>query len=229
MHYEQGLGDNIQFVKYLPMVKARGGKVIFETLKSLIALFKRFPGIDELVEYHPNKRPIVEFDVYSSLFDMPDIFGTTLATIPANVPYIHADPVKVKHWRDKLEESGFKVGIVWAGSSTHGNDRYRSCKLECFAPLAEIDHVQLYALQKGEAIYQIDELAGKIPIKSISEEFEDFTDTAAAIENLDLVISVDTSVLHLAGAMGKKPGPFYHFLLNGVGCCIARTAHGIRR
>jgi hypothetical protein len=120
------------------------------------------------------------------------------------VPYIQADPAKVKYWRDKLAGPGFKVGIVWAGSPEHGNDRYRSCKLENFAPLAEIDNVRLYALQKGEAIKQIDELVGRIPIVSLSGEFEDFTDTAAAIESLDLVISVDTSVLHLAGAMGKK-------------------------
>ena len=203
VHYEQGLGDNIQFARYLPMVKARGGKLIFETLRPLMALFKGFPGIDELVEYHPNEQSPVEFDVYSSLFDMPNIFGTTLATIPADVPYIHADPAKVKYWRDQLAGPGYKVGVVWAGSPTHGDDRYRSCKLEHFAPLTEIDNMRLYALQKGEAIKQIDELAGRIPIMSLSETFEDFTDTAAAIENLDLVISVDTSVLHLAGAMGK--------------------------
>ena len=203
VHYEQGLGDNIQFVRYLPMVKARGGKIIFETLKPLIGLFKEFPWIDEMIEYRPDERPSVIFDLYTSLLDMPNIFGTTVETIPNGVPYIHADPVKVQYWRNKLAGPGFKVGIVWAGSPEHGNDRYRSCKLECFAPLTKIDDVQLYALQKGQAVNQIDELAGTLPIKRLSNEFEDFTDTAAAIENLDLVISVDTSVLHLAGAMGK--------------------------
>ncbi|MBN2314922.1 MAG: tetratricopeptide repeat protein [Sedimentisphaerales bacterium] len=203
VHYEQGLGDNIQFVRYMPMIKARGGKVVFETLKPLMTLLDGFPGVDELVEYRPNEPCSVKFDVYSSLFDMPNIFRTTVETVPADVPYIHADPVKVQYWRDKLAGPGFKIGIVWAGSPTHGHDRYRSCTLASFAPIAQIDPVRLYALQKGEAIKQIDELAGTIPIERISGEFEDLSDTAAAIENLDLVISVDTSVLHLAGAMGK--------------------------
>ena len=203
VHYEQGLGDNIQFVRYLPMVKARGGNIIFETLKPLIGLFEEFPWIDEIIDYRPDEQLSVTFDFYTSLLDMPNIFGTTVETIPNGVPYIHADPVKVQYWRNKIAGPGLKVGIVWAGSPEHGNDRYRSCKLACFAPLTKIDDVQLYALQKGEAVNQIDALAGTIPIKRLSEEFEDFTDTAAAIENLDLVISVDTSVLHLAGAMGK--------------------------
>jgi tetratricopeptide (TPR) repeat protein len=203
VHCEQGLGDNIQFVRYLPMVKARGGTVVLETPRPLIGLLRDFPGIDELVEHRPDQGPATHFDVYASLLDMPSIFGTTLETIPAEVPYIGADPAKVEYWRDKLAGPGFKVGIVWAGSPTHGNDRYRSCKLQCFAPLTEIGGVSLYGLQKGSAAAEIDELAGTMPITSLSQEFEDFTDTAAAIENLDLVISVDTSVLHLAGAMGK--------------------------
>ncbi|OHB77998.1 MAG: hypothetical protein A2Z25_11455 [Planctomycetes bacterium RBG_16_55_9] len=203
VHYEQGLGDNIQFVRYLPMVKALGGTVIFETPKPLMGLFQELAGIDELMEYRPDEQCRVKFDVYTSLLDMPNIFGTTVETIPADVPYIHADPAKTAHWRGKMAGPGFKVGVVWAGSPIHGNDRYRSCKLEHFAPLAKIDGVRLYALQKGQAASQIAEMAGTIPIVTLSDEFEDFTDTAAAIENLDLVISVDTSVLHLAGALGK--------------------------
>ncbi len=204
VHYEQGLGDNIQFARYLPMIKARGGKIIFETLKPLIGLLHGFPGIDELVEYHPDKKLLLEYDVYTSLLDMPNIFETTVETIPAQVPYIYADQAKAEYWRDKLAGPDFKVGIVWAGSPEHGNDRYRSCSLKCFAPLAEIEGVQLYGLQKGQAADQMDEFAGTITVKNISKHFDDFTDTAAAIENLDLVISVDTSVLHLSGAMGKS-------------------------
>ena len=95
------------------------------------------------------------------------------------------------------------MGIVWAGTPTHGNDHYRSSKLKHFTPLAIIDAVRLYGLQKGKVAAEMDELAGILPIVNISKELEEFTDTAAAIEDLDLVISVDTSVLHLAGAMGK--------------------------
>ena len=203
IHYEQGLGDNIQFARYLPMVKALGGTVILETLEPLTGLFRSFSGIDELLVYEHNKQPSVQFDLYTSLFDLPSIFQTTLETIPAKVPYIHADPAKVRSWRDRITGPDFKVGIVWAGSPVHGNDRYRSCPLDYFEPLSKIDGVQLYSLQKGPATAQMDLLAGKISVTNISNHLEDFSDTAAAIENLDLVISVDTSVLHLAGAMGK--------------------------
>lgn len=204
VHYEQGLGDNIQFARFLPIVKARGGTVIFETLKPLIGLFRDFPGVDELIEYHPGRKLSVQYDIYASLFDLPNIFETKLETIPSEVPYIHADPAKVEYWRSKLTGDDFKVGIVWAGSPEHGNDRYRSCSLKCFEPLTKIEGVQLYGLQKGRAARQMDEYVETIKVINLSEHFIDFTDTAAAIHNLDLIISVDTSVLHLAGAMGKR-------------------------
>ena len=220
VHYEQGLGDNIQFVRYLPMIKARGGTVIFETLKPLINLLSGFPGVDELVEYVPNRKLPLEYDVYTSLLDMPFIFETTVETIPSQVPYIYADPSKVQYWWDKLSGPGLKVGIVWAGSPEHGNDRYRSCSLKNFAPLGKIEGVRLYSLQKGPAAKQMDEYAGTVLLTNISEHFNDFTDTAAAIDNLDLVISVDTSVLHLSGAMGKPTwallpyAPEWRWMLN---------------
>ena len=204
MHYEQGLGDNIQFVRYLPMVKSRGGKVIFETLKPLIGLLNNFPGVDEIIEYNPDEKSSIQFDYYASLLDMPYIFETTVETIPSDVPYIYADPVKSRYWSERISKDKFNVGIVWAGSPEHGNDRYRSCKLQSFSSLSMIEGVCLYGLQKGKAAEQMAELTGQIPVINISDDFEDFTDTAAAIDNLDLVISVDTSVLHLAGAMGKK-------------------------
>jgi tetratricopeptide (TPR) repeat protein len=220
VHYEQGLGDNIQFVRYLPMAKARGGTVIFETLKPLIGLLQGFPGIDELIEYNPGKICSLEYDVYTSLLDMPNIFTTTVETIPVDVPYIFADPVKSEYWRNRISGPGYKVGIVWAGSPEHGNDRYRSCSLRDFAPLMEIDNLQLYGLQKGRAADQMDELAGTMPVINISKYFDDLTDTAAVIESLDLVISVDTCVLHLSGAMGKPTwallpyAPEWRWMLN---------------
>ena len=220
VHYEQGLGDNIQFVRYLPMVKAHGGTVIFETLKPLINLLQGFPGIDELVEYIPNRKLSLEYDVYTSLLDMPNIFETTVETIPSEVPYIYADSSKAQYWRNKISGPELKVGIIWAGSPEHGNDRYRSCSLNNFASLAEIEGVQLYGLQKGLAARQVDEFAETIPVTNISKHFNDFTDTAAAIDNLDLVISVDTSVLHLSGAMGKPTwallpyAPEWRWMLN---------------
>jgi hypothetical protein len=166
----------------------------------LIGLLRRFPGIDHLVEASAEK-PAVQFDFHISLMDLPRVFGTTLETIPSNVPYLHAAPAKAERWRDRLAGTGFKVGIVWAGSPAHAKDHIRSCPLEYFAPLASIPGVRLYGLQKGPAAKQVGHLAGKVPVVDLAGQFEDFTDTAAAVANLDLIISVDTAVLHLAGAM----------------------------
>jgi len=203
VHYEQGLGDTLHFVRYLPMVKARGGTVVLEVRKPLYRLLQSFPGVDELIEASSDNKPAVKFDYHVSLMDLPKIFATTLETIPAEVPYILACPTKAEYWRKKLAGADFKVGIVWAGSPMHGKDRYRSCTLKCFAPLTEVDGVRLYGLQKDEAAAQAEEVANEMAIKNLGTEFEDFADTAAAIENLDIVVSVDTAVLHLAGAMGK--------------------------
>jgi hypothetical protein len=145
----------------------------------------------------------VEFDFYVSLMNLPAIFETTLETVPADVPYIHADSAKVELWRDRFAETAFKVGIAWAGNPTYGNDQRRSCALEHFGELAKIEGVKLYGLQKGAGSEQAKGSAGAVIVENLGEEFEDFTDTAGAIENLDLIISVDTAVLHLAGAMGK--------------------------
>ena len=157
-----------------------------------------------LTEKTENHKPSVDFDLYASLLDFPYIFKTTTDSIPADVPYLFAQRERSEYWRTKINSQEFKVGIVWAGSPTHGNDKYRSCALEHFAPLSQIHGVKLYGLQKGKAAEQMDDLAKTLPIVNISKDFDDFTDTAAAIENMDLVISVDTSVLHLAGAMGKR-------------------------
>ncbi len=207
IHYEQGLGDNMQFIRYLPMVKRLGGTVVFETPKSMYKLLQSFEGIDELLTALPKSPPDVEFDVHASLMDLPGIFGTTSETIPADVPYIHADPDRIAHWRQRITGDGFKVGLVWAGRPTGRNEvlslQHRSCSLEHFTLLADVPGVGLYGLQKGPAAAQVDKLPRRILVENLGEQFVDFADTAAAIANLDLVISIDTSVAHLAGAMGK--------------------------
>ncbi|MCD6561075.1 MAG: tetratricopeptide repeat protein [Deltaproteobacteria bacterium] len=202
IHDEQGLGDTIQFVRYIPMVKSMCGTVILETRKSLINLLQGFPGIDKLVERSSDGKPPVVFDLYVPLLTLPLIFKTKLKTIPANVPYLHADPKKAGCRRNRLG-TGYKVGIVWAGRPQHLNDRNRSCTLKQFLPLAEIPGIRLYGLQKGELKGKSEEISQRAGLINLGDRFEDFSDTAGAIENLDLVISVDTSVAHLAGAMGK--------------------------
>ena len=203
VHYEQGFGDTIQFVRYLPMVKARGGAVILEVRKPLVGLLRGFPGIDELVEASPDAKPATDFDMHVSLMDLPGIFGTTLDNVPADVPYLHADSAKARHWRTVLSDDHFKVGIVWSGSPAYERNSVRSSNLEHFASLAAVQGVKLYSLQKGAPAAQLKELAGKIPVTDLAVHLHDFSDTAAVIENLDLIISVDTCVPHLAGAIGK--------------------------
>lgn len=204
IRYEQGMGDCIQFVRYAPMVKARGGTVVLETVKPLLSLLEGFDGIDELVEASPDGRPTVEFDLDVFLLDLPRVFGTTADTIPAGVPYLYADRAKVGQWAGRLGGDDFKVGIVWAGSARHTNDANRSCTLEQFAPLGQVEGVRLFGLQKGAAAAQAEETAvRRMPFVNLGGQIEDFADTAAIVENLDLVVSVDTAVLHLAGAMDK--------------------------
>lgn len=210
VHCEQGMGDSFQFVRYLPMVKERGGTVIFGDRKPILAVLRQFPGIDELAEVAPGAKPNINFDYHVLLLSLPGIFETTLETIPAEVPYLYAEPEKAQYWKNLFVRDGFKVGIVWAGGGVLGAGAYglkkeydRSCSVEDFAPLARIDGVRLYGLQKGKRAEDVDNLPEDIALTNFGEHFEDFADTVAAIENLDLIISIDTAVAHLAGAMGK--------------------------
>jgi tetratricopeptide (TPR) repeat protein len=207
IHDEQGLGDTLQFLRYLPYVKKRGGKIIFEAKKPIHGLLANYPWIDELVERSADGIPAVECDMFAPLMSLAAIFKTTLETIPDYVPYIFADPEKVAAWRRRLRDKKYKIGIVWAGRLVNANDPvglgYRSCELKCFKPLAAIPDIQLYGLQKGEAAAEAMDLSRSGTIVNLGEAFDDFSDTAAAIANLDLVISIDTSVAHLAGAMGR--------------------------
>jgi len=201
VHSEQGLGDTLQFVRYLPLIKSLGGEVIFETAESLVSLFQNLPGIDKLVPLS-SERPASDYDYYTPLLSVPGLLATSWDTIPAEVPYICSDPKKSAYWAGRLPKEGFKVGLVWAGKPAA--DDNRPCKLKHFFPLSRIPGVHLLGLQKGEAAGQTRELPDGMIINNLGEEFLDFADTAGTIANLDLIISIDTSVAHLAGAMGKK-------------------------
>jgi protein O-GlcNAc transferase len=195
---EQGFGDTIQFVRYLPLVKSRGGRVIFETRRQLMRLFDRFPGVDELVERKSYNTPAREADSYIPLCSLPGIFKTRLETIPADIPYLHPNPDKVNQWRHRFSTGGVKVGLVWQGSSV---DPKRSIDPGLFSPLDDKQDISLYGLQKDAA--QSESMLADKRILNLGDDFKDFADTAGVIANLDLVISIDTSVAHLAGAMGK--------------------------
>jgi len=202
VRHEQGFGDNIQFMRYLPMVKRLGGKVTCEVPRPLVGLSAGLPGVDEVVEVQSGTASAGQFDLHVPLLELPKIFRTTLETIPADVPYLYADPAKAQYWRPRFSRTDLNVGIVWAGQPAHPEDQTRSCHLRHFLPLSQIAQVRLFGLQKGSAAAQAKDLAAG-SLLNVGEQLEDFTDTAAVVENLDLIISVDTAVLHLAGAMAK--------------------------
>jgi hypothetical protein len=204
LHAEQGLGDTIQFIRYAPLVKQRGGRVVVECQPALLPLLARCPGIDQLVA---SGKPLPVFDVHAPLLNLPGIFRTTPATVPASVPYLFADDALVQRWRDELRSvPGFRVGIVWQGSRKHKEDRRRSVRLERFAPLAAIPGVRLISLQKGPGSEQLADQGGRFEILDLAGRLDErsgpFMDTAAVLKCLDLVITVDTAGAHLAGALG---------------------------
>jgi len=203
VHDEQGFGDAIQFVRYLDMARTLGGRVVFETRKPLLGLLAGVKGIDEITERSPDGRPRAEFDLWCPLMSLPGIFSTTERSIPATMPYLQADPDKKKAWRKRIAGKGFRVGLVWSGNPTHFRGRNRSCIPADLLPVLKVPGVRFYGLQKGAAAREAFELQKEGLITNLGDDLQDFSETAAAIANLDLVISIDTAVAHLAGAMGK--------------------------
>ena len=202
VYAEQGLGDFLQFMRYLPMVKARGGMVAVYVRDPLRSLVEQVAGIDEVVTM---KQSIADFDLSIAMLSLPQIFGTSLATIPQSVPYVTVEAAKQEPWRRYTRGTGLKVGLVWGGNTSSDAIAGRSMPFSCLSALQAMEGVCFYSLQKGEQ-----EMEGKIPpIEGImwtdlAPYIGDFYDTAAAISQLDLVITVDTASAHLAGAMGKE-------------------------
>jgi len=198
---EQGMGDVIEFARYIPLVTERGGRVVLEVDPPLVPLFEAFPGIDRIV-VQSEQPPFT--DVYIQLLSLPYMFGTTLETVPNRVPYIIADQSKVKAWRQRLGNSPFlRVGLVWRGNPRNPRDKQRSCALSTFAPLAGLPDVHFYSLQVGAAAAEATAVPEGMHLIDMSTLLTDFTETAALLANLDLLIAVDTAVAHLAGAMGR--------------------------
>jgi tetratricopeptide (TPR) repeat protein len=197
---EQGLGDTLQFVRYAPLLHQQGGRVVVECQKPLARILTSCPGIAQLVS---RGSELPDADVQAPLLSLPGILGTSLATIPANVPYISTDAELVEHWRRELSGiTEFKIGIAWQGNPGHPLDRYRSFPLEYFAPVARLSRVRLFSLQKGFGTEQITRVEDRFPVTDLASRLDDFMDTAAVMENLDLIITVDSAVAHLAGALG---------------------------
>jgi tetratricopeptide (TPR) repeat protein len=199
---EQGLGDTIQFIRYAALLAQKGATVIVDCQRELAPLIKGVSGVHQIFV---QGEELPEYDLYCPLLSLPRIFNTTLESIPSKESYIEADAVLARRWKEKVfsDNSSLKIGLVWAGKPTHKNDRNRSFPLATFSPLAALDHISFYSLQKGETAKQVENPPAGIHLIDYTEEFCDFADTAAFMENLDLVVSVDTSVVHLAGALGK--------------------------
>ncbi|WOD17834.1 tetratricopeptide repeat protein [Paraburkholderia kirstenboschensis] len=199
---EQGFGDHFQFLRYARLLQERGATVDVCVREPLRSLVQRVPGVDCVF----SGKPETSYDFWVPMMSVPSCVGTELSTIPAELPYLFADDAKVKAWRKKLKKTGHanrRAGLVWAGSPTFGNDRYRSMALADLHALARVANVDWYPLQKGPAHAQLAVAPQAFRAHDFSGELNDFEDTAALIMNLDLVIAVDTAVAHLAGALGK--------------------------
>lgn len=198
---EQGLGDVVQMIRFAPVLKQSGATVLVQCRPALHALLASAPGIDRLVA--PGRAE--SFDFYIPLLSLPGVLGLALDTIPADVPYITAEPVRVERWRGELGKfSELKVGIAWQGRPDYVLDVFRSIRLAEFAPLGACRHVKLLSLQKGHGREQLDASGqGIVDLgASLDEGGGAFVDTAAVMMSLDLVITSDTAMAHVAGALG---------------------------
>ncbi len=228
LHGEQGLGDMIQFCRYATLAADSGATVILQTEASLMTLFRTLRGVSRVIERGAALPPV---DYHCPLMSLPLAFGTTLATIPASVPYLAASPDKIRDWRELLgPRTGLRVGLVWSGGhrperpDLHEVNRRRNIPLAALEPIAQPE-VEFYSLQKGPvAQAELSRLmasgwAGPV-MRDFTARLDDFSDTAAFIEQLDLLISVDTSTAHLAGALGKPV-----WLLNRFDSCWRWMLH----
>ena len=197
---EQGFGDVIQFIRYVRLLAKAGCRIIVKCQKELLQVLSDLPGIDYLVNLAD---PTPDFDVYAPLMSLPCILGTTLETIPNDCPYL-SSPGLSTDVRDQLglTDTNKNIGIVWAGNPDHKNDRNRSVELEMFHPLLSVPGVNLFSLQVGDRVVDLEMNEDMREITNTSPFISSFYDTASIIKHLDLIISVDTSVVHLAGALG---------------------------
>jgi tetratricopeptide (TPR) repeat protein len=200
LHAEQGLGDTIQFARYIPLLARRGANVILETHVELKPLLSRLDGCRSVIA-RGEARPA--HDVHCPLGSLPLAFKTALASVPAEIPYLAADAARVARWRPRLEAfGGPRVALVWAGNAAHANDRNRSLPLSALHALWEGGGARIVSLQRdlraGDA-----GLLGSASVLDLGSELADFDDTAAVLAACSLLVTVDTSVAHLAGALGR--------------------------
>ena len=204
LYAEQGLGDTLQFVRYAALVRPLVGGVILECQELLLPLLARCKGIDRLVA---KGAPLGDYDCHAALMTLPGILGTRVDSIPAETPYIFPDPALVEQWRPRVRQyDGLKVGINWQGNPKFQRDFHRSMPLAHFADLAQVPGVSLFSLQWGPGREQLTDGSADFPLIDFGDDLDRstgaFMDRAAIMASLDLVVTSDTALAHLAGAMG---------------------------
>ena len=202
VYAEQGFGDIIQFARYLPILVEKGATLSIVTGKPEICpLLRTIPGVTEVVV---GEATLPNYDLHVALMSLPCIFKTTLDTIPNRIPYIHAEESKIRQWKPAIDAHahGLKVGIVWGGQSA--SDPRRVCTVKDLSILFQIPNVSWYSLQTDEPREQLQDAPAGSNILDIGKDLKDFSDTAAVMSQLDLVVSIDTAAAHLAGAMGLR-------------------------
>nr|WP_294504725.1 tetratricopeptide repeat protein [uncultured Rhodopila sp.] len=219
IHTEQGLGDIIMFARYLPLVVAKAGRVIVAACPAMHRLLRTIEGITVV---SIEQVPLPAFDVYCPLLSLPRAFATSLATIPAEVPYLRAEPASRAQWGQRIGGGSMRVGIVWAGNPVTRGDRFRSPGLASVEPLFSVPGVDFIVLQVGPGREDCDKRQWQPHVRDFGGEVADMADTAAIMENLDLVISSCTASLHLAGALGVRTwamipfAPYFPWLLESA-------------
>ncbi|HEX8958111.1 MAG TPA: sulfotransferase, partial [Burkholderiaceae bacterium] len=234
LYGEQGLGDILQFIRYARSIAQRGATVHVLVPQALQTLIASCPGVSAVFT---SDRLLAPFDYHCALMSLPLLCGTELSSIPAETPYLSSSAEKQAWWRERIGQAsraslhnglrtGLRVGLVWAGnprkhdSGAHAADRLRSLRFEQIAPLLDVEGVEFYSLQLGEEA--VAQLNGDPRVIDLTADLHDFEDTAAFVSNLDLVISVDTSVVHLTGAIGKPV-----WILNRYNTCWRWLAEGM--
>jgi tetratricopeptide (TPR) repeat protein len=199
LYAEQGFGDTLQFVRYVPLVAALGAEVLLEVQPALLGLLQHLPGAVQVFSGGPPD----SFDFHCPLMSLPGVFRSDLDTLPARLSYLQAPQALLDEWGRRIDSPKLHVGMVWAGSPGHARDRLRSIPLASFEHLTRLDGVTFYSFQKGPAARQLEQFPPQHRPHDLDPMLLDFADTAAAIAHLDLVLTVDTAVAHLAGALGK--------------------------
>ncbi|MDU0457886.1 MAG: tetratricopeptide repeat-containing glycosyltransferase family protein [Geobacteraceae bacterium] len=200
LHAEQGFGDAIQFVRYVPLVSQQGGTVVLECHPQLVSLFQEVAGVKLVI---PFGAAPTGAEYQAPLLSLPHIFNTTLDNIPARTPYLYVPSEYSRKWKSLM--SGYhgtrRIGLVWAGKSYP--DPLRSCRLSDFAPIGAVDNVTFFSLQIGDGSEQSVCPPDNFRLVNLTANVNDFADTAALIDQLDLVISIDTATAHLSAALGR--------------------------